>query len=132
MAAASPPTKYFSFFFTSLLKTVRINIGECVAAAYINLTLTAATKILMFDNDQVTWTCSFYSMVYPIMHALFCCDPMKETLEFIGDFYPGWEVDVSRGTIALSDIKMLKSEEMPSLKLICQNLSYATELERIV
>jgi hypothetical protein len=134
LAAASPPTKYFSFFLTSLLETVRINIGECVAVAYINLTLAAATKILMFENDQVRWNdlCCFYSMAYPVMHSLLCCDPMKETLEFIGDFYPGWEVDVSRGTIALSDVKMLKSEEMPSLKLICQNLSYATELERIV
>jgi len=53
LSAASPPTKYFSFFLTSLLETVRINIGECVAAAYIQLTIAAATKILMFDNDQV-------------------------------------------------------------------------------
>ena len=66
MAAASPPTKYFSFFFTSLLKTVRINIGECVAAAYINLTLTAATKILMLMvlfvplRDDMISDCCFH------------------------------------------------------------------------
>lgn len=53
MAAANPPTKYFSFFLTSLLETVRINIGECAAAAYTTLTLAAATKILMFDNQEV-------------------------------------------------------------------------------
>ncbi len=53
VAAANPPTKYFSFFLTSLLETVRINIGECAAAAYTTLTLAAATKILMFDNQEV-------------------------------------------------------------------------------
>lgn len=41
-------------------------------------------------------------------------------------------MDVNKGTIALNEKKLLKSEEMPSLKLICQNLLYATELERIV
>ncbi len=52
-AAANPPTKYYSFFLTSLLETVRINIGECAAAAYASITLAAATKILMFDNQEV-------------------------------------------------------------------------------
>ena len=32
VAAANPPVKYYSFFLTSLLETVRINIGT--AAAY--------------------------------------------------------------------------------------------------
>lgn len=53
VAAANPPTKYFNFFLTSLLETVRINIGECAAAAYTNLSIVAATQLLMFDNQEV-------------------------------------------------------------------------------
>jgi 26S proteasome regulatory subunit N12 len=53
VAAANPPVKFYSFFLTSLLETVRINIGECVSSAYDSLTLTAATKILMFENKEV-------------------------------------------------------------------------------
>mmetsp|Transcript_3534 Transcript_3534/g.5829 ORF Transcript_3534/g.5829 Transcript_3534/m.5829 type:complete len:202 (+) Transcript_3534:405-1010(+) len=107
-AAAKPPTKYFSFFLTSLMETVRINIGECAAAAYSTMSIKAATEILMFENEE-------------------------ETLEFISDFYPTWDVDALERTIVCGDGTIIhKSEEIPSLKLISQNLGYATELERIV
>jgi 26S proteasome regulatory subunit N12 len=105
VAAARPPVPHYSFFLTSLLETVRINIGECVAASYSTLTLEAATKILMFEETQ-------------------------ETLEFIREFYPSW---VFQGNlINLVDAPTARSTEVPSLKLIAQTLSYATELERIV
>lgn len=105
VSAANPPTKYFSFFLKSLLETVRINIGECVAASYQTLSLKAATKILMFEKEE-------------------------ETLAFFTDYYPTWII--SNGIISLIENKTQKSDEIPSLKLISQNLSYATELERIV
>lgn len=57
---------------------------------------------------------------------------MQETVEFIAAFYPTWEVDTARSVVLLSGAKTTKSEEIPSLRLISQNLSYATELERIV
>jgi 26S proteasome regulatory subunit N12 len=107
-AAANPPTQYFSFFLKSLLETVRINIGECAAAAYKSITIAAITEVLMFDREE-------------------------ETLEFMADFYPTWDVDAMQGVVTLSGSKgASKADEMPSLKLINQNLSYATELERIV
>lgn len=53
VAAANPPTKYFNFFLTSLLETVRLNIGECAAAAYSHLSIAAATKLLMFEHEDV-------------------------------------------------------------------------------
>lgn len=53
MAAANPPTPYFNFFLTSLLETVRINIGECAAAAYTDLSIAAATQLLMFESREV-------------------------------------------------------------------------------
>jgi hypothetical protein len=59
---------------------------------------------------------------------------LQETLEFIAAFYPTWEVDVGREHVRTSGAagKAQRSEELPSLKLIQQNLVYATELERIV
>jgi hypothetical protein len=53
-AAAHPPVPQFVFFLNSLLETVRLNIGDCVGSAYQHLQLSSATKILMFDNDQVS------------------------------------------------------------------------------
>lgn len=67
VSAANPPTKYFSFFLTSLLETVRINIGECAAAAYTSLTLAAATKVLMFDNQEVRYLTDIHFLLSPIL-----------------------------------------------------------------
>ena len=104
-AAALPPVEYYSFFLKSLLETVRINVGDCAAASYTSLAVSEATKILMFGTD-------------------------KETVEFIAATYPDWTVNGN--TITLQGSKGTKSSEIPSLKLISQTLSYATELERIV
>lgn len=104
-AAAQPPVEYYSFFLTSLLMTVRINIGECASASYSTLQLAAATSILMFNSD-------------------------KETIEFVSQNYPDWLLVGT--TFDLRATKAVKSEEIPSLRLIAQQLSYATELERIV
>ena len=104
-AAENPPVSYYGFFLKSLLETVRMNIGDCAAASYPTLTVTAATKILMFSSE-------------------------KETLQFISICYPDWSVQ--GGSINLRATKSLKSEEIPSLKVISQSLIYATELERIV
>ena len=37
-----------------------------------------------------------------------------------------------RIVIKLQELKLIKSDEIPSLKLISQSLSYAVEMERIV
>ena len=104
-AAENPPVSYYVFFLKSLLETVRMNIGDCAAASYPTLTTAAATKILMFSSDN-------------------------ETLKFISETYPDWKVH--GGLVDLRATKSLKSEEIPSLKVISQSLTYATELERIV
>lgn len=105
VSAAHPPVPYFAFFLNSLLETVRINIGDCISAAYDSLSLPAATEMLMFKKEE-------------------------ETREFIADFYPNWTID---GTSILpTGTAVTKSDEIPSLKLISQNLAYATEMERIV
>eukprot|EP01033_Poteriospumella_lacustris_P000092 gene92-61_t len=105
-SAANPPASQFTFFLNSLLETVRLNIADCVSSAYKTLKVASATKILMFQQDE-------------------------ETLEFVATHYPDWRVG-SDGVIYLDETKTVKSEEIPSMKLIAQTLSYATEMERIV
>ena len=109
-AASSPPVEHYHFFLTSLLETVRLNICECVLAAYQALTVQAAMKILMFTT-------------------------LEETVNFFGDYYP--DLEVSASSTEPIDLRkqaaaVHKSDEVPSMKLINQTLSYATELERIV
>ena len=52
-AASHPPVDFYSFFLTSLLKTVRLNIGENAACSYEVLGLAAVQDILMFDTAPV-------------------------------------------------------------------------------
>lgn len=106
MAASTlPPVEYYNFFLRSLLETVRINIGECAAASYSTLTVQAATKIFMFTTE-------------------------KEVLTFVTSNYPDWSVTGDK--IELKRPTIAKLDNINSLNLISQNLSYATELERIV
>lgn len=104
-AAAHPPVEYYSFLLTSLLETVRINIADSMSASYQAISIPAATQVLMFSNDQ-------------------------ETLAFIAKLYADWQV--STGSIEFRGSKTTKSEDIPSERLIAQNLSYAAELERII
>lgn len=57
-------------------------------------------------------------------------DYQQETIAFVHANYPDWSI--VGGTIETKGSKTSKLAEIPSLKLISQNLSYATELERIV
>ena len=107
-AAANPPYPDFSFFLVSLLETVRVNIGECMESAYNTITVKNASKILMFQDEQ-------------------------ETVDFINACYPSWAIQGDVIHLTPSKEKTSgRSEEIPSMKLISQTLSYATELERIV
>lgn len=107
MLAAAHPPEYYSFFLTSLLETVRLNISECAAASYQTLSIAAATKVFMFQSQE-------------------------ETLEFIAVLHPDWQVDLQLGLIDVSKRKSNKTDNVSAVKLLVQNLSYATELERIV
>lgn len=104
-AATHPPCESFSFLLLKLAITVRTNIGECAAAAYKTLSVSAASDILMFSTKE-------------------------ETLQFIAENYPHWVVNGN--TIDLCSVRTNKSEEIPSQKIISQTLKYASELERIV
>jgi 26S proteasome regulatory subunit N12 len=106
-AAAKPPVELYSFFLKSLLETVRLNICECAEASYHTLQVTSAQKILM-------------------------CASKDEVLAFVGKHYPDWNLQGETFHLKPSTIKAATSEDVSSLSLISQTLSYATELERIV
>lgn len=105
-AATKPPVPQYSFFLSSLMETVRINIAECAQAAYKTLSISDAAKLLMFANN-------------------------KDVLEFIDDNYPLWEVQEGSIRLIARDV-VTKSEGIPNHKIINQVLTYASELERIV
>ncbi len=108
-AAERPPVEHYGFFLLSLMRTVRLNIAECASAAYQTLSVTAATKLLMFHSAE-------------------------ETKAFIAENQPDWLVGED-GVINLGkqrNMAAVRVESIPSLKLIQQQLTYASELERIV
>ena len=103
-AQAHMPSPYFAFFMSRLLDTVRDTVAECAEAAYASLSLEAAQDLLMFDNAQ-------------------------DLKAFVAA--KKWRSD---GNLIVFDApsRKPKSSDIPSLKLITENLAYATELERIV
>merc|ERR1711871_86437 len=103
--AATPPFSHYTFFLKSLLETVRVNIVDCISTSYKNLTLSGAKEILMFTSTE-------------------------ETKTFIHEFHPEWKIQGD--LIDVAGHVTLNSEEIPSMKLVEQTLTYATELERIV
>mgnify|MGYP003386373068 CR=1 FL=1 len=108
LAAKKPPVSQYSFFLSSLMETVRINIAECAQSAYKSLSIDDASKMLMFNNNN-------------------------DVIKFINDFYSLWEINQTNNTILLISKNMAtKSEGIPNQKIINQVLTYATELERIV
>jgi len=96
----------FAAFLASLVHTVREAVAECAKAAYKSLTLDSAKEVLMFSTAE-------------------------EVAAYIQQTHPEWQVQGNTITFAEPEITK-KSSEIPSLRLISEALSYATELERIV
>jgi len=105
-AGAHIPDQSYQFFMDNLVQTVRDSIADCLEVAYKTMSISEAVKMMKFDSAE-------------------------ELMEYIEEFRDDWIIDdvclcfqPSAGGCKASDI--------PSMKLIAQNLSYATELERIV
>lgn len=105
-AKSSLPNQHYGFFMELLLDTVRESIAECSEVAYKSLSVSAAREMMMFTDDQ-------------------------RFQEFIADSHADSWV-VSDGRINFEVAKGKKSQEIPSMRLISETLSYATEMERIV
>jgi len=104
------PDPSYQFFVDHLLQTVRDSIADCVEVSYQQMKLQDACVLMKFTTEQ-------------------------ELLEYVEECRDDWIVQQDMGT------KMLcfqpppsgsKATDVPSMKLIAQSLSYATEMERIV
>ncbi|CAM9171436.1 unnamed protein product [Hapterophycus canaliculatus] len=100
------PHEYYKYLFEPLLGTVRDGIAECSEAAYSELSIAEAQKMLRMDQRS-------------------------ELEAFVADRHPEWEVTADK-IIFKAPEACKKSAEIPSMRLIAECLSYATELERIV
>ena len=104
-AKASMPSPHFKNFMDMLVDTVRDAIAECSEVAYTSLGLAAAREMMMFDDE-------------------------KQLLDFVADAHKDWVI--ADGQIHFQEAKIKKQQEIPSMRLISETLSYATELERII
>lgn len=116
-ARANIPHPAFEYFMSLLMDTVRDFIAECTEVAYTSLSVEAAKKMLMLDSDQ--------ALEHFIQDSTYVVG--GETLYK----YSSWVVD--GGMVHFkTEATTAKSAEVPSMRLISECLSYATELERIV
>ncbi|XP_021894848.1 26S proteasome non-ATPase regulatory subunit 8 homolog A [Carica papaya] len=105
-ARQTAPDETYVYFMDLLAKTVRDEIAGCSEKAYDYLSISDATKMLLFSSE-------------------------KELLEYVKEDHPEWEV--KNGFVFFQKAKeTAPCKEIPSLQLINQTLSYARELERIV
>lgn len=105
--APAPAAAACARFLASLTDTVREAVAECAEAAYPGgLSLGAARDRLLFATEA-------------------------EVEAYCRERRPEWTVAGGRIAFGGNEIKS-KSSEIPSLRVISETLSYATELERIV
>ncbi len=100
------PDASYQFFVDNLLQTVRDSIADCVEVSYKTMKLSDAMTMMKFGTQQ-------------------------ELLEYVEECRDDWIVEA--GIICFQPPPTGdKAGDIPSMKLITQNLSYATEMERIV
>lgn len=105
-AAARVPDPSYHFFMEHLLETVRDSIADCVEVSYKSLTLAEAVTMMKFDSTA-------------------------ELQEYVQEKREDWIVEGGMLTFRPPPMGS-KAVDIPSMNLISQSLSYATELERIV
>ena len=100
------PHAYWKPFINKLLETVREAIAECIEVAYQSLRFDEAQALLIFSSRDAL-------------------------LAYVTEQKPEWQVN--NDTLWFKPPKRnLQASDIPSMKLIQQTLSYATELDRIV
>lgn len=100
------PDPSYQFFMDNLLQTVRDSIADCVEVSYKTMKLADAMTMMKFDTQQAL-------------------------MEYVEECRDDWIVEGE--TLCFQPPPMgSKASDIPSMKLITQSLSYATEMERIV
>eukprot|EP00986_Skeletonema_menzelii_P017439 scaffold19482_cov153-Skeletonema_menzelii.AAC.3 len=105
-AGTNVPDPSYNFFMENLIETVRDAIADCVEVTYKSLKLTDAVTMMKLDS-------------------------VEELHEYVQDKRDDWIVEGDMLTFQPPPVGS-KAADIPSMKLISQSLSYATELERIV
>lgn len=105
-AKSNVPDPSYSFFMENLLETVRDSIADCVEVSYKSMKLADAVTMMKFESTA-------------------------ELQEYVQGKREDWIVE--GGSLTFQPPPMgRKAVDIPSMKLMAQSLSYATELERIV
>ena len=100
------PDPSYQFFMDNLLQTVRDSIADCVEVSYKTMKLADAMTMMKFDTQQAL-------------------------MEYVEECRDDWIVEGETLCFQPPPIGS-KASDIPSMKLISQSLSYATEMERIV
>jgi len=107
------PHESYQFFVDHLLQTVRDSIADCMEVSYKDMSLGEAMKMMKFET-------------------------VEELRTYIQEVRDDWIVDsgsdklVFQASASASSGPPQQSSDIPSMKLISQSLTYATEMERIV
>ncbi|KAF0697170.1 Aste57867_12164 [Aphanomyces stellatus] len=105
-ARTNEPNPYFKWFMSQLLQTVRDAIADCAEIAYPSLGLEDAAKMMIFPSAQ-------------------------EFTAYVQSKKPDWAIKDNVVWFQAPQ-KHLGAADIPSLRLVRETLSYATELDRIV
>jgi len=105
-AATSDFPPSYELFVSNLAQTVRDSIADCLEVAYNTMSLRNAASMMRMDS-------------------------VEDLKEYIAEFREDWIVQGDELCFQPPPTGS-KASDVPSLKLIKQSLSYATELERIV
>jgi 26S proteasome regulatory subunit N12 len=104
---ANLPDALFDTFCDELRRSVRESIGDATEVAYDVLSVKDAAAMLMYDTEQ-------------------------EFMEYVAEERKDWMVEGASIRFVNGKENSVGAADIPSMKLIEQTLSYATELERIV
>lgn len=106
VAKSNVPDPTYNFFMENLLETVRDSIADCIEVSYKSMKLDDAIVMMKFDSSS-------------------------ELQEYVQEKREDWIVEGDRLMFQPPPMGS-KAVDIPSMKLMAQSLSYATELERIV
>lgn len=128
MISISSLTQLLMFSADSVLNTQVIYI--CLLYfIFVNFTYHHFTVLFVIHIIQLYFNLlHFFSLYFTSLYLTFTI--AQETQAFIAEKCPDWAINGS--TIEFRTHKSTISEDIPSERLIAQNLSYATELERII
>ena len=100
------PDPSYAFFMDRLLQTVRDSIADCMEVSYMTMKTVDAKTMMKFDS-------------------------LEQLMDYIEECRDDWIVE---GDVICFQPppSVSHASDIPSMKLISQSLSYATEMERIV